>query len=360
MATPTSKWRLLNIDRQQQAETLKGTLESLLLQGTNDVDLGGHTALLNYLRTPCLPKEVDEWLTTGSIARQNCPLAWLPVELLSMIFDDLLMRDSVMFAITCKSLLIIGKCRLLAVLKSLHAPWQNSRLILLGIDIISGRADLPAGLLTDAEWRKIANAPLQKPRSGVALRITGLNLYGPRYHKAALGKLDPLYHLRRRVPMVLRSRDKGPSYGQWTTPSGGVSTKPSEGPSDFRLFSVLWGCAGVAYPEGARVLCNTVKGEYIREDTLTVAQDREDVTLAHALLARIAWANADYNIAVNCAEWAKAEIRRGSWAGDRFCVATMNTLPTLGPEVGPWKDVTDAVDRLLRHLKDPDFYMGHE
>lgn len=277
-----------------------------------------------------------------------------------MIFDDLRMRDSVMFAITCKSLLIIGKRRLLAVLKALHAPWQNRRLILLGIDITSGRADLPAGLLTDAEWQKIENAPLLKPLSGVAaLRITGLNLYGPAYYKVALGKRDPLYHLRRRVPTTLRPV-KGPSYGQWNTPSGAESAKRSEGPSDFRLFSVLWGCAGVAYPEGARVLCNTVKDEYIREDGLTVAQDRADVTLAHALLARIAWANADYNIAVNCADWAKAEIRRGSWAGDRFCVVTMDTLPTLGPGVGPWRDVTDAVDKLLTHLKNPDVHMGHE
>lgn len=46
----------LNIDKQQQAEALKGTLDTLLLQGTNDIDLGGHTALLNYLRTPCLPR----------------------------------------------------------------------------------------------------------------------------------------------------------------------------------------------------------------------------------------------------------------------------------------------------------------
>lgn len=171
-----------------------------------------------------------------------------------MVLDELLIRDVITFAITCKSLLITTKRRVLAALKPLHAPWQNDRLIL------------------------------------------------------------------------------------------------REGPSDFRIFSVLWGCAGVAYPEGARVLCNISKGEYIREDTLTVARDT-DATLAHALLARVSWSTR-LSVTVDCSERAKEEVRHGPWAGDRFCVATMDTLPVLGRGIGPWADVTGAVDWLLRDLKE--------
>ncbi|OJT15480.1 hypothetical protein TRAPUB_7351 [Trametes pubescens] len=340
-----NEWYLLNIDRQQRAQTLFGTLDQLLLEGTPKEDPGGHTALLNSLRTPCLPRKVDEWLSAGCIARQHSPLAWLPVELLDMVLDELLMRDVVMFAITCKSLLSITKRRVLSVLKALHAPWQNGRLIL-RMNTTYERADLPAGLFTDAEWERIATAHLSR-----AVHAKFLNLWGSTQYEVALGRRDPLYHLRRRAPTTLRPGVKGP-YGQWNMPSSAVSAKRSEGPSDFRMFSVLWGCAGVAYPEGARVLCNISKGEYIREDTLTVARDT-GATLAHALLARIAWST-QRSITVECAGWAKEELRHGSWAGDRVCVVTMDTLPALGREVGPWTDVTDAVDRLLWDIKAAD------
>lgn len=61
--------------------------------------------------------------------------------------------------------------------------------------------------------------------------------------------------------------------------------------------------------EGARVLCNISKGEYIREDTLTVARDT-DATLAHALLARVSWSTR-LSVTVDCSERAKEEIRHG-------------------------------------------------
>ncbi|KAL1940046.1 hypothetical protein VTO73DRAFT_9381 [Trametes versicolor] len=344
-----NKWYLFNVDKQQRAQTFFGTLDELLLEGTPEEDPGGHTALLNSLRTPCLPREVDEWLSAGGETRQHSPLAWLPVELLDMVLDELLMRDVIMFAITCKSLLITTKRRVLAVLKALHAPWQNGRLILLGMDGTYRRADLPTGLFNDAEWQRIATTPPPQAHRGVLVQSARvLDIWGLARYEMTLGGRDSLYHLRRRVPTTLRPI-RGPSYGQWNTPSGGVSAKRSDGPSDFRMFSMLWGCAGVAYPEGARVLCNISKGEYIREDTLTVARDT-DATLAHALLARIAWST-QLSVTVQCSEWAKAEVKHGPWAGDRFCVATMDSLPVLGRGVGPWTDVTEAVDRLLRDLK---------
>lgn len=274
-------------------------------------------------------REVDRWLAGARTVLQPSALSRLPVELLDMVFDGLQMQDVVMLAITCKRLLAVGARHVLAILTQLHAPWCHNRLILLGDDT-SERASLPAGLYSDAEWHEIQPGPVHAP--GLSYRSLIAR------YTAALGRQDVLLHMR--VPRKLRA-EKGMFDGY--RPPG--TARRREGPSDFRMFGVLWGCAGLAYAGGAQVLCNESKGEYVREDGLTDT----GATLAHALLARIAWSTA-HSVTVNCSEEARQEVGRGPWAGDRFCVVTMDTLPTLGRGVGPWRDVTEAVDRLLVHL----------
>lgn len=98
-----------------------------------------------------------------------------------------------MFAVTCKSLLIAAKRRVLAVSKALHAPWQNSRLILLAMDGTYRRTDLPARLFSDAEWQQIATTPPPRADRGVLVHPARvLDVRGLAQYEVAPGRRDPL------------------------------------------------------------------------------------------------------------------------------------------------------------------------
>ena len=259
-------------------------------------------------------------MTVGRTVIQRHGLWKLPLEIFDMVMDQLQWMELFVLALTCKDMLSALRCRQLAVLKGLHAPWRNCRLILLGRNTTE-RDSLPASLhLPDYQRAKIVNGAIG------------------RYH--ALGRTDPLYHLRRHIPQGLRDAGRS-GRGSWRPTS--TSTM-----SDCQRFCVLWGSgAPVCYPDGLPVLCNVSKAEYVRADGLTAP----DVTLVHALLVRIAWST-DTSTGFPCADGVAQALASGPWAGDKVSVDTMETLPTLpvGRREEGWVDVTSEVNWLLWNL----------
>nr|VWO96909.1 Homocitrate synthase [Ganoderma boninense] len=121
---------------------------------------------------------------------------------------------------------------------------------------------------------------------------------------------------------------------------------------DLHMLKTLTGVgyygAHAHYPAGPNVLCNMSKGECVRETALVELQSRYPVTLAHAALSRICYSQ-DPSMAMACSEKVEKQLVKGPWAGDRLRIMSADDMPPLhgGKE---WKDVTEEVNRMLRHL----------
>lgn len=111
-----------------------------------------------------------------------------------------------------------------------------------------------------------------------------------------------------------------------------------------------------------RVLCNFVTREYVRENALTVARGRVvRVTWGHVLLSKICWSSDPYTGMMS-----GRALHRGAWAGGRFCITTLDSLPEIEVEMGfaawgeggrGWRDVSAEVNELLTDLFDEQGYV---
>ncbi|KAI0690322.1 hypothetical protein BC835DRAFT_1417896 [Cytidiella melzeri] len=101
------------------------------------------------------------------------------------------------------------------------------------------------------------------------------------------------------------------------------------------------------------VLCNISKGEYVRQTSIEAINKNKkmDVTydLGHALLSRICWSSDD-SISMPYKNPSNP-LHRGSWAGDRFEVTTLDKLR---PDIA-WRDVSEEVADTLREIYRCDF-----
>ncbi|KAI0650880.1 hypothetical protein C8Q79DRAFT_1101776 [Trametes meyenii] len=282
-----------NVDREETGGGLPGGPLGYFFFFKRNLDhvLGCYRGLLNSLRPPCMPepqiRENTHWLSEGKTIVQRRALLKLPPEVLDQILEELQGHDiKFMLEIACKF------------------PLCNCRLILLGQNT-RGRAALPRGLLTDAEWDIIG-----------AVREGGLAAFAKQKYIPALGERDTLHHLRRTSSRKLHDEMCNAPWAM----------RKTRRLNHYRMFCVLWGCAGVAYSAGPLVLCNLSKGEYVREGKL-ISQWHLGVTLAHALLACIAW-SLDASGSMKCLDEFLHEFTHGLWASDRFEVSTVETLPT--------------------------------
>ncbi|KAI0683678.1 hypothetical protein BC835DRAFT_1423076 [Cytidiella melzeri] len=93
-----------------------------------------------------------------------------------------------------------------------------------------------------------------------------------------------------------------------------------------------------------RVLCNISKGEFVRQTSIKDLPFYAD--LGHAMLSRICWATDDSIGMAYGLEDNKNPLHRGSWAGDRFEVTTMDRLRSNIE----WRDVSKEVADTLRDI----------
>ncbi|KAI0722519.1 hypothetical protein C8Q76DRAFT_364518 [Earliella scabrosa] len=322
-------WQLINVDRREVSKQACGELATWLFYP--------HEQLMNQLSIPCLPKEVDDWLADGPVRPPVGPIAKLPIEAIDLLFDQLHeLHEVIYLAITCKSLLTIGKRHLLRATKQHYAPWAGCRLISIG-DSTRNLADLPPHLLTDAERKEVETTELAS--------LCEFGEYDRSLSNFASELYKRVFHMDWRMELINTASRLCYELERSRFPPGSV---PASVVRDYQMFSLLHGDGRRAtFPDGTRVLCNLSKGEYVREDGLTVPSY---ANLAHALLARICWSSALLDD-LECEGGFKERLAHGPWAGDRFCITTLELLP--GIEEGrAWQDVTQEVHELLSHIWD--------
>ncbi|KAI1795026.1 hypothetical protein LXA43DRAFT_970718 [Ganoderma leucocontextum] len=334
-------WQIINVDRRESSQHLWGELGSWFFYP--------HEHLLSHISVPCLPKEVDEWLAEGSVSLQPGPLSHIPVELLDLFFDELHgLHEVIHLSITCKSLLAVGKRHILRATRAHYAPWVGSRLISLD-DGTQHLDELPQHLLTDAERKEIETADFPKYALGEEVEKS-LSNFSSHYYKR-------VFHKEWKQPRINDASTVEQQLRRWRVPSGGGDRESSTGRDVYMLRTLYGDGRRATYPPGVRVLCNLSKGEYVRADGLTVPTH---ANLAHALLARICWSSSR-EVGMVCADDYRPQLTAGTWAGDRFCVTSLDVLPELETETDlldpdrdgekrEWRDVTREVSEVLAHI----------
>ncbi|KAI8989852.1 hypothetical protein BD414DRAFT_319106 [Trametes punicea] len=321
-------WRLLNIDRKAIYGLYKFG-EWFPYETSYSLD--------TVLRLPCLPPEIDKWCKKASRVVQHGPLSRLPAELVNMIFSELRPKEMACLAITCTAMLEHSKPHLLRFYTEVHASWARVRLICLG-----QTTHHPPGLLTEAEEAEIAETDLSYAY-GNDEDHPCLSLFSSEVYEDLLG-------IGSRWPREIKEIKYG--LYRWIEEEGrragtnGKHYSARRAKRDLTMLRTLfWPRA--TYPPGARVLCNLSKGVYVREDTLGVGK-RNPATLAHVLAVQICWSD-DPSFALVIDDEHAERMMRGEWAGDRFCIVTLGTMPRLGGD-RQWRDVTEDVRPLLEHL----------
>ncbi|KAI0658613.1 hypothetical protein C8Q70DRAFT_178944 [Cubamyces menziesii] len=292
------------------------------------------SALAYQLRLPSLPLQVAEWCRKGAKATQRSPLLRCPLELVLSILDYLKYWDVVCLSITCKDLLELSKTTLLTRLRKKYAPWAHSRLACL-------LYSHPPGLLTAEEVAEYMHADLSDLYDGH---------WEPEFGSWALEVYEhcdclPPYNYREqkyRNAVIDAILEDGKNGMQSVT----------QARLDQEMLCALWPYRDheVSYAPGVPVLCNESKGLYIRQDTLNVGV-KYPATLSHALAVKIMWCPGETWLYVGCSEAYAERIVQGDWAGDRFCMVTLDTMPKLGGG-REWQDATDDVRPVLQHLWD--------
>ncbi|KAI0334945.1 hypothetical protein GY45DRAFT_966156 [Cubamyces sp. BRFM 1775] len=347
-------WTLKNIDRQDRFGGAK--LGEWLFQSS-------HSDLLKELMVPVqFPKDYDEWLQAGERAIQRAPLFKLPNEIFGVVFEDLQFEDLSLlcFAITCKDLLALAKQPILQAMNRAIPTWAFCRLICLG-DNAEDISDLPSGMLTEEELARIENALVARGLGDVGSDET---LPEAEYESVA----DLLVLVGEPPRLKLRKKELDHGYRR-------LSSK-SVLDADFRFMEheilqpLMRGRSAPSRPSpkqclwdastlkafvlhrtkpAPEVLCNVSKREFVRRDALPKVPTFREVTLAHALIVQVLW-SPDPSCGFRVADEYDERISRGPWAGDRFCVTTMATMPELAPGMEGWRDVSEEVAGFLDHL----------
>ncbi|KAI0722534.1 hypothetical protein C8Q76DRAFT_614217 [Earliella scabrosa] len=323
----------LNLDRREVASGIAGKL------GESFWNMGD--ALCNSLKIPStpipLPKEVDEVLTKGRVARQPGPLGSLSTELIQLIFENLLeYHEIVLFAVTCKMLLAAGVPRLTRAYQEEHAPWVNCRLICPG-EFAQQDGILAFPFLTAEEKEQIK------------ARVAADELEGLRYYASALYAIATDTYTSQSEAVHKAFEAIGTVYGNddWSRP---WSWRCQNDVRDARLITSL-----LSQPRhrlkglGTEVLCNISKGEYVRANGLTPPEAHEESPtqlLARALVSQICWSDCP---AMAISDEAAEKLIRGPWCGDRFFISTLEDMPEKYRKID-WKDVTARVAAFLVEL----------
>ncbi|KAM5542380.1 hypothetical protein V8D89_003839 [Ganoderma adspersum] len=336
-------WQIINVDGRESSQHLWGELGSWFFYP--------HEHLLSHISIPVLPKEVDEWLADGPVSPQPGPLSHMPVELLDLVFDSLHgLHEVIRLSITCKPLLAVGTRHLLRATCAHYAPWAGARLI--SLDDSTAHLDaLPPHLLTDSERKEIEAAGFPKYAEGGEGEVEvqrSLSNFASHYYRR-------VFHKEWRQPRIndVSTFERQLRSTALTCPGDSTATE-----RDVYVFRTLYGDGRrPTYPPGVRVLCNLSKGEYVRADGLSVPPH---ANLAHALLARICWSTS-HEVGMVCADDYRPQLTAGTWAGDRFCVTSLDVLPEMDSmdasddadgdgEKREWKDVTREVAAVLAHI----------
>ncbi|KAI0694392.1 hypothetical protein C8T65DRAFT_744396 [Cerioporus squamosus] len=331
-------WQIINVDRREANTNIWGQLGAWFFYP--------HDQLVNYLSIPCLPQEIDVWLAEGKFNLttrahlQASPRAHLRhLRLAARLSRHHLLLDHL------QAFPLDWKPHILRATKAYYAPWAGGRLIALGDDTPS-LDDLPSGLLTDAERKEIE---MTEPA------LTD----GPDEHEKNLSSFaresfERVFHIAWRMVRTNFAVHHRHRICDWHIPDEHdqhpASLRRSDVPDAVRRRTAR------DVPRGHACLVQPLEGEYVRQDGLT---SPNYVNLGHALLSRICWSTST-DVGMACDDGYRAQLTKGPWAGDRFCISTLELLPEL--ERGRlWTDVTSEVHALLSHVwnNNEQLWSGH-
>ncbi|OSD06639.1 hypothetical protein PYCCODRAFT_1360687, partial [Trametes coccinea BRFM310] len=266
-----------------------------------------HPDLANLLQNPPSP---------GPSAKAG--LLSLPDEVLLLIIEesDVAPIDSICLAITCKKLLALSEKVLGDIRTAEYAPWAHCRIACILNQ--SDYQDAPDSLIPFAMKEEIRTALEKDGVEGHFASTAALNFttYMP-------SKPQPMHRKERYLHVFLSLPEP-----------------------DQRLFLAA---TAATYPiRDDWVLCNTVKKEYVRAKPLSALLDppydsqasfeAHTIYLATALVTRFSWPSAP-SYASGISDLVK-DGRFSSWAGDRFCITTIEKEVARCPE---YTDVTREV-----------------
>ncbi|RDX55341.1 hypothetical protein OH76DRAFT_1551809 [Lentinus brumalis] len=305
-------WMLVNVDRKERHGSCDG-LQFAFFKGYDDL------LAADCLTLPAMSRKVTQWIALRQPVVQTGCLSKLSVELLDLIFEhldasmtSLKLITMISFAITCTTVLEVGQRHLLRALRAHHAYWVQGRLICLNNDLMWG--DLPTGMLTDMETHELETT-LSEWGYG--------NQHGSLYQFARELYKDALY------PDDLKADRNLASHLDW---------RLENAERFLDIYRAEW---PTAEKDTISVLCNLSKMEYVRSDI--------GFGLDVALLSRICWCSKSTEFALQCEGVYRERLMRGPWAGDRFCITTLDMLSEVfkGQE---GKDVSGETEALLQHL----------
>ncbi|KAI9066235.1 hypothetical protein FKP32DRAFT_1673984 [Trametes sanguinea] len=311
-----SLWKFINFSRRKAAYcgfSGKGTsLHGLYLSKSILLE---RELLIRYAHSPDLIKLLENSPPSGPSAKTG--LCSLPDEILLMIVEEFVVPgvDTICLAITCKKLLALSMKALHDLRTAEYAPWAHCRM---------------ACILNHADYKNAPDSlvpPALKEEIRAALKDDGVP-----GHFAGTAALNYAPHS---LSEPLRLHVKHP-YSQVFLPL------PD---GDRQLFLATTATSLPTRDEW--VLCNTVKREYVRAQPLSTqigAQDDglpflEDYSIdrVQALITRISWPSSPGLFGIS--DFVK-DSRSGSWAGDRFCITSIEKEVAGDPE---YKDVTGEV-----------------
>ncbi|TFK94881.1 hypothetical protein K466DRAFT_593178 [Polyporus arcularius HHB13444] len=308
-------WMLVNVDRKERHGSCDG-LQFAFFKGYDSL------LAADCLTLPGMTRKVAQWIASRQPVVQTGCLSKLSVELLDLIFEhldasmtSLKLITMISFAITCTTVLEVGKRHLLRALRAHHAYWVQGRLICLNNDLMWG--DLPTGMLTDMETHELETTLSEWGYGGQ---------HGSLYQFARELYKNALY------PDDLKADRNLASHLDWRLENAEYPTRLLD------IYRAEW---PTAEKDTISVLCNLSKMEYVRSDI--------GFGLDVALLSRICWCSKSAEFALRCEGEYRERLMRGPWAGDRFCITTLDMLSEVfqGQE---GKDVSGETEDLLQHL----------
>ncbi|KAI0658623.1 hypothetical protein C8Q70DRAFT_179143 [Cubamyces menziesii] len=269
--------------------------------------------LLRWKSPIVLPWRIDAYMQQGRQVVQHATLLKLPNELLEMIFDELIGDIGyVSLCVACKHLLTLAKHHLPKFYRWFQPEWAGCRLICLG-EYTRTLDQLPERLLAPHERDKLR--PEIENSHSVYWTLADI------YHEPGSFQSYITTKWVKRIDEDHRNGVYGKSFPAcyW-----GHQT-------DVMLFYTIlsdkpYGYTPQPLPGGPEVLCNLQKREYVRKDGLSLPPC---VTLAHALFVQTIWSPSE-DLGIKCEDDdIRDRIKQGPWAGDSFCITTIETLPDI-------------------------------
>lgn len=245
-------------------------------------------------------------------------------------------QEAIDLSVTCKSLRVIGRNRVNALLLPVAGHWAGDRIICVGD--YAQNDDMPPGLLTEDEKQQIREL-CSKPFDGTTRKDGKLeeeeddegsaslyNLASDRFAKRSCSQLGIQYCIQSAIWYPDARR-----YDKLWYPKKNAQTTTAPSP-------LQW------------ALCNLSKREYVQSDTIGDFPSVKQLGYFEFLLSRICWSS-DPSISM-CY---RGTIHRGVWAGDRFEITTIDRLE--GGEA-EWKDVGEEMTKEMAAIWESDYGEG--